>query len=203
MGHPRHEQKPTVTDHLPQIRLAGFFAPPNPSIPGGHSPSRGTEGQPSNPSVDRTVNQITHLRSTQGAGSQIMIRLHQLIPETGQRAVLALNKNQFDLSQRLQPTAKRLNLWKRQRRPFFLNHSPVANPRLRKREMPPTVQLQQGHPTAHLLRLAIGALPVEPLADAQRQCPTRYRRSPSLMVARIRSQISSLNSWPHIRTTYL
>ncbi|MBS3917582.1 MAG: hypothetical protein KG012_01710, partial [Deltaproteobacteria bacterium] len=26
------------------------------------------------------------------------------------------------------------------------------------------------------LRLAIGTLPVEPLADAQRQCPTRYRR---------------------------
>ena len=104
------------------------------------------------------------------------MRLHQVIPETGQKAVAIANKDQFDLPQRFQPAAKRLNLRKRQRRPLSLNHSPVANSWLRKRKNPLAVQLQQGHPTAHLLRLAIGTLPVEPLADAQRQCPTRYRR---------------------------
>jgi len=105
-----------------------------------------------------------------------MIRLHKVIPETRQGAVLAFNKDQLDLPQCLQPAAKRLNLWKRHSRPISLNPNPGASPRLRKRKMSPTVQFQQGYPAAHLLRLAIGTVPVKPLADTQRQCPTRYLR---------------------------
>src|SRR4030042_824172 len=87
--------------------------PANPPISGRPSPSRRAEGQPAQPTITRTVKQIAQLSPTQRPRLQIMIRIHEPIPDPRSAPVSMGNKDQFDLPELLQAATKRFNPWKR------------------------------------------------------------------------------------------
>ena len=167
-------QKTAITNHLPQMPFSGSIAPANPVIPSFNSPGRPTEGQSTQPSTARTFDQIPDLSPTQRTTTQVMISVHQDIPQTRCLTFTASYPYQLNPAQFPQIAANRVNLlngplalWAGLKRWFGSTLGQIDNPL--------SMQFQQGHTATHFFKSAIGACPIQPLANSKGKCSPRNR----------------------------
>ena len=168
-------QKTTVGNHPMQMLAAGFATPANPAVPRLQLPGRCAESQSAQPLSRPTGNQIAQLRSTQGSGTQVMILVHQIVPDPRAAAVGPVDPHQVDGLQRRQRLLDRLpfqphRLGPNPARLLVGDRTATGGGQL---NQAPAMQLQQSHPATDLLELAQGRPPIQPLADPPRQSRTR------------------------------
>ena len=169
----RQNQKTAVADHLGQMLPAGLIAPADPVVPRRKPPGRRAKGQCAQVAVAGTVDQIAYLGAAQGTGAQVMVGVHQSVPQPRGLAVATADLLQFDTTELLQTAAHRLDLRQRRRPFFFFGGTNTALGRLRQWHKALPVQLQQCRAATHLLGLAVGSCPVKPFTHAQRKRSTR------------------------------
>ncbi len=166
-------QKPAVGNHSLQMLTACRRTPANPLIARLHLPSGGTEGQSAQPLSRPTANQITQLGPTQGSGAQVMITVHQFVPEPRGGGIGLLNSYQ---AHRLQGLQRGLDRGDGRRSGLGLDPSGWSNHRRADRgqmNLPALLQLPQRHPATDFFELSQGSAPIQPLADPPGQSPAR------------------------------
>jgi len=148
--------------------------------------------------MDRTLKQVAHLRSTQRAGSQIMMCFHQVIPETGEGAFLLSTRTNL-ISPNVLNRQRSHSISGRNRGTLLPEPQPNCESLARQRDNPPRCNFSKA--TRQLISFGL-PLGLFQLSHSQTRNDKARRDivGSDSMVARIRSQISSLNSWPHIHT---
>lgn len=181
-GNARQDEKPAVGHQPAQVRPPGMGAPADPVVARGHLPGRGAERQRPQPADHRRADQIALLRAAQRPTAQRMVLHHH--PPVQQRPLTPLYRHQPHRAEGLQRAAEHRCLERLEHRcRAGLRRCP---PRLGQRDQSAPLQFHERLATADLLRSAVGAEPIQPLAHPPRQGAAREPRLADPRPARAR-----------------
>src|SRR5262245_65773603 len=96
--HLRHNEEAAVVDNLAQILAARLLIPADPTLARRQPPSRSTECKTAHVTITIAFEQIAQLRAAQRSGAQVVITIHQLIPEARSFGLRALDDDTFNSS---------------------------------------------------------------------------------------------------------
>ena len=142
-----------------QMFAARFLVPANSAVARLDTPRRGAEGQSAQPLPRAAAKQITNLRSAQRLCAQIVILVHQLVPDLREGTVGTVDPHQTDRLQGLQGGRDRGGL---QSQRLASNPSRSRNRALidlRQLQETAAMQLQQRHPATNFFELAQSRAP--------------------------------------------
>ena len=171
--HGGQDQKPIIADQPMQIGPARRFAPSDMLVPVGKRPCGRTKGQRAKIAQRGAFDYVSDLSSAQRAAAQVVVSIQQRKPNFGIFAVSAADRINRYGSYLLQAA---LNLGNSRFNPMGCRlFKAIGSVLPRQIENALVFKFAQCFAATHILKLAVWATPVQPLANSARQLHLRNR----------------------------